>query len=153
MNAEELRRAIEGPGAHAGLGSSPGWWTACCATLPGSPGALPLLSHGLLETWKRRSADADRHGYRSRAACAGAIARTAEGVYDALRRTAALARAIFLRLTELGEGTEDTRRRVPSRSWSGAGSGRRVERGAANARRRPAGDHQRATRSRWPTRR
>jgi WD40 repeat protein len=52
-------------------------------------------------------------GYLQSGGVQGAIARTAETVYDALApEQQALARNIFLRLTELGEGTEDTRRRV-----------------------------------------
>jgi hypothetical protein len=44
----------------------------------------------------------------------GAIAKTAEGVFGRLTpEQQALARRIFLRLTELGEGTQDTRRRAP----------------------------------------
>src|SRR5439155_1435414 len=81
----------------------------------GEPGALPLLSHSLLETWKRRS---DRMltllGYLQAGGVQGAIAQTAETVYreGLTPDQQALARNIFLRLTELGEGTEDTRRRV-----------------------------------------
>ena len=53
-------------------------------------------------------------GYLQAGGVQGAIAKTAETVYrDALSPDQqALARNIFLRLTELGEGTEDTRRRV-----------------------------------------
>ncbi len=43
----------------------------------------------------------------------GAIAHTADSVYDSLDDAQQrVARSIFVRLTELGEGTEDTRRRV-----------------------------------------
>jgi hypothetical protein len=53
-------------------------------------------------------------GYLQAGGVQGAIAKTAETVYhEALSpEQQALARNIFLRLTELGEGTEDTRRRV-----------------------------------------
>ena len=44
----------------------------------------------------------------------GAIAQTAEEVYlGCSEHEQALMRRMFLRLTELGEATEDTRRRVP----------------------------------------
>src|SRR5439155_10575938 len=81
----------------------------------GQPGALPLLSHSLLETWKRRSGRMlTVIGYMQSGGVQGAIAQTAETVYhDALSaEQQTLARNIFLRLTELGEGIEDTRRRV-----------------------------------------
>ncbi len=78
------------------------------------PGALPLLSHALLETWKRRRGRTlTLQGYAEAGGVKQAIARTAEGVYGGLNeRERALARALFLRLTELGEGAPDTRRRA-----------------------------------------
>jgi WD40 repeat protein/class 3 adenylate cyclase len=115
MTEEELRRAIERPAEQAGLVLEPGLAEGILRDVVGEPGALPLLSHSLLETWRRRS---DRMltllGYLQSGGVRGAIAKTAETVYrEALTlEQKALARNIFLRLTELGEGTEDTRRRV-----------------------------------------
>src|SRR5919202_1677079 len=129
MTEEELRRAIERPGEQAGLVLEPGVVEAILRDVAGQPGALPLLSHSLLETWKRRSGRMlTVIGYLQSGGVQGAIAKTAESVYGALspeRRT--LARNIFLRLTELGEGTEDTRRRasigelIPRRGQEGEG--------------------------------
>jgi WD40 repeat protein len=53
-------------------------------------------------------------GYRDAGGVRGAIARTAETVWNEglTEHDRVIARRIFLRLTELGEGTEDTRRRV-----------------------------------------
>jgi len=53
-------------------------------------------------------------GYTASGGVAGAIAQTADAVFGALEaEEQALARSIFLRLTELGEeGSQDTRRRV-----------------------------------------
>jgi len=52
-------------------------------------------------------------GYADSGGVHGAIAYTAETVYQQLSAEQQdLARHIFLELTELGEGTEDTRRRV-----------------------------------------
>jgi WD40 repeat protein len=78
------------------------------------PGALPLLSHALLETWKRRAGHTlTLKGYADAGGVRGAIAHTAESVYQNLSsEEQTIARNIFLRLTELGEGTEDTRRRA-----------------------------------------
>ena len=115
MTEEELRRAIERPAEEAGLALEPGLAEGILRDIVGEPGALPLLSHCLLETWRRRS---DRMltllGYLQSGGVRGAIAKTAETVYhDGLTpEQQALARNIFLRLTELGDGTEDTRRRV-----------------------------------------
>ena len=115
MAEEELRRAIERPGEHAGLLLEPGVVEAILRDVAGQPGALPLLSHSLLETWKRRSGRMlTVIGYLQAGGVQGSIAKTAETVYrDVLSsEQQALARNIFLRLTELGEATEDTRRRV-----------------------------------------
>jgi WD40 repeat protein/class 3 adenylate cyclase len=115
MSDEELRRAIERPGEQVGLVLEPGLVEAILRDVSGQPGALPLLSHSLLETWKRRSGlMLTAIGYLQSGGVRGAIAKTAETVYRDTLSTAqqALARNVFLRLTELGEGTEDTRRRV-----------------------------------------
>ena len=115
MTEEELRQAIERPAEQAGLVLEPGLVEAILRDIVGEPGALPLLSHSLLETWKRRSGRMlTLLGYCSRAASAGRSRRPRR---RCTRRRSApsrrtLARNIFLRLTELGEGTEDTRRRV-----------------------------------------
>lgn len=53
-------------------------------------------------------------GYADAGGVHGAIAHTAESIYQKLSADdQVIARDLFLRLTELGEGTEDTRRRVP----------------------------------------
>jgi WD40 repeat protein len=72
------------------------------------------LSHALLETWKRRAGHTlTLKGYADAGGVHGAIAHTAESVYQNLSpEEQAIARNIFVRLTELGEGTEDTRRRA-----------------------------------------
>ena len=114
MSEEELRRAIERPAEHSGLVLEPGVVEGILRDVVGQPGALPLLSHSLLETWKRRSGRMlTLIGYLQSGGVHGAIARTAETVYDALSaEQQVLARNVFLRLTELGDGTEDTRRRA-----------------------------------------
>jgi hypothetical protein len=78
------------------------------------PGALPLLSHALLETWRRRiGRTMTLAGYHESGEVRGAIAKTAETVFNQLKpEQQVIARNIFLRLTELGEGTQDTRRRA-----------------------------------------
>jgi WD40 repeat protein/class 3 adenylate cyclase len=115
MREEELRRAIERPAEQAGLILEPGFVEGVLRDVVGEPGALPLLSHCLLEIWKRRSGRMlTLIGYLQSGGVQGAVAKTAETVYrDALTpEQQRLARNIFLRLTELGESTEDTRRRV-----------------------------------------
>ncbi|MGH3830782.1 MAG: caspase, EACC1-associated type [Pseudonocardiaceae bacterium] len=78
-------------------------------------GALPLLAHALRATWDRRGDHTmTLAGYLATGGIQGAIATTADGVYrdldDADRDTV---RRLLLRLVQVGDGTEDTRRRVP----------------------------------------
>ncbi|MEU3253629.1 hypothetical protein [Streptomyces sp. NPDC006997] len=115
MTAEELRAAIVQPAARSRLTVESALLTTLTADAHGRPGALPLLSHALLETWKRRRGNAlTLTGYRAAGGIEGALAQTAENFYGALNEGRQwAARRLFLRLVALGEGTEDTKRRVP----------------------------------------
>jgi WD40 repeat protein/class 3 adenylate cyclase len=118
MSEAELRAAIEQPAAVVGLRLEPGLAEMILDDVAGEPGALPLLSHALLETFeRRRGRTLTLSGYAESGGVAGAIAQTADTVYGAFSpEEQAIARNIFLRLTELGEeGTQDTRRRVAPR--------------------------------------
>jgi len=121
MTFEELRRAIEEPARRGSWEFEPGLVDVMLQDLgthgahEPEPGALPLLSHALLATWERRRGRTFTiDGYRASGGVRGALAETAESVFtDLLDHTQQeLARDVFLRLTELGEGTEDTRRRA-----------------------------------------
>ncbi len=114
MTADELRQAITAPAQSAGWDFQPGLVDLFLQDVGTEPGALPLLSHVLLETWKRRQGRTlTLQGYADAGRVKKAITQTAEGVYDKLSPAEqTIARGIFLRLTELGEGTQDTRRRV-----------------------------------------
>jgi WD40 repeat protein/class 3 adenylate cyclase len=120
MTAEDLRQAIEAPAAGGGWEFSPGLVELLLHDVGAAegrqpePGALPLLSHALLETWQRRRGNLmNLRAYAESGGVRGAIARTAESVFQQLPAAQqAIARSIFLRLTELGEGTQDTRRRA-----------------------------------------
>lgn len=123
MSMDDLRRAIEEPAKRSHWEIEPGLVEvllhdvgADVGRVP-EPGALPLLSHALLETWQRRRGHTmTLGGYIASGGVRGAIAETAEAVfYDHLnQRQRNIARQIFLRLTELGgdTSTADTRRRV-----------------------------------------
>lgn len=114
MTAVELRTAIEQPAARAGLVFEEGLVDLLLRDVGDEPGNLPLLSHVLLETWQRREGDRlTLAGYTAAGGVHGAIAKTAESTYRRLLpEQQAIARNIFLRLTELGEGVQDTRRRA-----------------------------------------
>jgi formylglycine-generating enzyme required for sulfatase activity len=112
MSADELREAITAPAQAAGWDLQPGLVELILQDVGQEPGALPLLSHALLETWKRREGHTlTLAGYAAAGGVRKAIAQTADSVYDRLPPAEKLiARNIFLQLTELGEGAQDTRR-------------------------------------------
>ena len=115
MSTEELRRAIEQPARKGRWSFQPGLVDLLIRDVRDEPGALPLLSHALLETWKRRNGRMmTLKGYAESGSVRGAIARTAENVYSGLDLEGKkIARRVFIRLTELGVETQDTRRRAP----------------------------------------
>ncbi len=112
---DELRSAVVAPAEAGGFTLEPGLVELVLRDAAGQPGALPLFSHALMETWARRDGRTlTLAGYREAGGVSGAIARTAEEVYERCSDDERkLMRRVLLRLTELGEGTEDTRRRVP----------------------------------------
>lgn len=120
MNVGELRKAMEEPARCNGWQFEPGLVELLLHDIgaegdhPPEPGALPLLSHALLETWQRRNGRVlTLAGYAESGGIHEAITRTAEALYAQLSLDEqSIARNIFLRLTELGEGTQETRRRV-----------------------------------------
>jgi WD40 repeat protein/basic membrane lipoprotein Med (substrate-binding protein (PBP1-ABC) superfamily)/transcriptional regulator with XRE-family HTH domain len=117
MSADELRRAIEEPARRGRWEMETGLAALLLHDVGHEPGALPLLSHALLETWqRRRGRTMTLSGYTASGGVRGAIAETAEAVFaDQFNiEQKAIARRIFLRLTELGDDTAsgDTRRRA-----------------------------------------
>ncbi|WP_372472293.1 nSTAND1 domain-containing NTPase [Jidongwangia harbinensis] len=111
---DELREVITEPARHAGLSVERALVTKIVAEAEGQPGALPLVSHALLETWRqRRSEVLTVAGYEAAGGMSGAIAQTAESVYQGLdERDRETVQQVLTRLVTLGEGVPDTRRRV-----------------------------------------
>ena len=110
----DLQRAIEGPAEPCHLRLQPGLPQTILDDVTGQPGALPLLSHALFETWKHREvATLTVRGYRDAGGVRGAIAKTAETTFEDMSDAdQAIARWIFIRLTDIGDGDEPVRRRV-----------------------------------------
>ena len=114
MSATEQQRVIEEPVRYCGYNFEAGLADLILRDAGEEPGSLPLLSHALLETWNRRQGRMlTLAGYIEAGGVHGSIARTAELVYSHFTpEQQRIARNIFLHLTELGEGVQDTRRRA-----------------------------------------
>ena len=87
----------------------------------GEPGGLPLLSHALAETWRRRDGQTlTVAGYRDSGGIRGAVARSADRLYDGLSAgERASLRSVLLRLVSPTPDGDAVRYRVPSRALLG----------------------------------
>ncbi|MFJ3798980.1 hypothetical protein ACIPSJ_22160 [Streptomyces sp. NPDC090088] len=125
MTSAELTQAVTGPATAAGLTVERALATRIVDEVGGRPGALPLLSHALLETWRRRRGRSlTTTAYEEAGGVRGAIAATAEELYaDLSPAQARIARRVLLRLIALGDDGPDTRRPV-ARAELDPGGGR-----------------------------
>ena len=114
LAVDELERAIRAPAERVGVTVEPGLVTAIIADMVEQPGALPLFQYALTELFEQRSKDRlALEGYQAIGGVQGVLERRAEETFAGLSATGqAAARQMFLRLVTLGEGVEDTRRRV-----------------------------------------
>jgi WD40 repeat protein/serine/threonine protein kinase len=114
LNTEELERAISAPAKRANLVLEDGLVTTIVADVNQQPGALPLLQYALTELFERRNGIMlTLEAYNDIGGTMGALARRADELYEGLGDDGQKsAKQLFLRLVTLGEGTEDTRRRV-----------------------------------------
>jgi hypothetical protein len=93
MDRDELRRTVEGPAQHGGWTLEPGLADMILDDVGDEPGALPLLSHALLETWRRRGQmlpwpAVEWQGARH-------VAKTAETTFQNLMKSSRYRRRIF----------------------------------------------------------
>ena len=114
MTDDELERAVVEPADLAGLRLEPGLAELAVRDVAGEPGALPLLSHALRATWERRDGRTlTVEGYRESGGVGAAVAQTADDLLATMPPDRQqLIRNVFVRLTDLGEGSPGTRRRV-----------------------------------------
>jgi WD40 repeat protein/DNA-binding SARP family transcriptional activator len=115
LTPDELEQAIRRPAEQVGVTPEPGLVAEMIAEVAHQPGALPLLQYALTELFERR--DDGRmtvEAHRGLGGVAGALSTRADHILEARspegRR---VIKQVFLRLVTLGEGTQDTRRRVP----------------------------------------
>ncbi|MBY8881201.1 nSTAND1 domain-containing NTPase [Actinacidiphila acidipaludis] len=114
MTTDELRRAITQPAVDAESTVEGPLLARVVAEATGQAGILPLVSHAMRETWRRRRGNTlTVSGYEAAGGIAHALANTAETVYAGFSGPQQrLARGIFLRLVSLNEGTEASKRRL-----------------------------------------
>ncbi|MDA0159823.1 TIR domain-containing protein [Solirubrobacter ginsenosidimutans] len=121
MDRAAVRQAIEEPARRVGLEFEEGLIDTILDDAGSGHGSLPLLEHALLELWERRRGRMlTLEGYRDAGGVEGALAQRADEVFAHLTSAEQeLARRALLRLTQPGEGTEDTRRRAPLSELAG----------------------------------
>jgi hypothetical protein len=114
MTEDELRWAIDRPTQLVGCELEPGLVDLLLQDVGRQPGALPLLQHALLELWnKREGRRLTVKAYQEIGQLEGALQRRADATLKAFSQDEQeLYRRTFLRLTQPGEGTEDTKRRA-----------------------------------------
>ena len=111
LTGDRLRATIEGPARVAGLRLEPGLVDLLLRDAADEPGALPLLSHALTETWhKREGSLLTVDGYRATGGISGAVAASADRLSASLSdegRTQL--RWLMLRMAGLAEQGEPVR--------------------------------------------
>ncbi len=115
MSLADLKHVIEQPALRAGLRLEDGLADAVLQDAGSEPAALPLVSHAMAETWRRRDGETlTLAGYREAGGVAGSISQTADSLYESVFDDAEkqACRRLMLRLVTPGEGTSDSRRRL-----------------------------------------
>jgi WD40 repeat protein len=114
MDGAGLRAAIERPARQTGLLVEPGLVDLLLREVQDEPGALPLLSHSLVETWNRREGRTlTVDGYLASGGVRGSIAQSAEAVYDEIPvEQRDQLRDLLMRLVAPGAEGEPTRIRI-----------------------------------------
>ena len=114
LSAEELERAVCEPARGVGVQFEDSLVSRIVGDVHYQPGALPLLQYALTELFERRDGlRLTQAVYTEIGGTGGALAKRADEIYlEGSEQGQELARQLFLRLVTLGEGAEDTRRRV-----------------------------------------
>lgn len=114
LTPDELTRAITQPIENLGLTMAPQLIAAIIQDVGSQPGMLPLLQYALTELFEKRQGQIiTLDDYRKTGGVTSALAHRADEILTSFAPAGQEAiRQLFLRLVTLGEGTEDTRRRV-----------------------------------------
>jgi DNA-binding SARP family transcriptional activator len=119
MTEADLRRAIVEPARRSGLLLEPGLVDLLVRDVFGEAGGLPLMSHALAETWAQRDGNVlTVDGYTRSGGIRGAVAQSAERLYDSLSgEDRAGLRGVLRRLVTPTAG-EPVATRVPTRVFA-----------------------------------
>lgn len=120
LTYDQIKASITKPAEKVGLICEPNLVYNILLDVAGAPGELPLLQYTLLELWYHRQIDqtggASRltlNAYTDLGGVRGTLQKRADEVFYSLTpEEQQVAKRIFIALTQLGEGTEDTRRRI-----------------------------------------
>jgi WD40 repeat protein/serine/threonine protein kinase/energy-coupling factor transporter ATP-binding protein EcfA2 len=114
MTLQELELAVVGPASLHQVYYEKSVVEAILHEMQGQLGALPLLQYGLTELYEHRQETLiNEEAYRAAGGILGTVAKRCEELYLNLDlQNQLLTQQIFLRLIQLGEGAEDTRRRA-----------------------------------------
>ncbi|MBF2027603.1 MAG: caspase family protein [Oscillatoriales cyanobacterium C42_A2020_001] len=120
LSYEQIKASIIKPAKRVGLVCEPNLVYNILLDIVGAPGELPLLQYTLLELWQRRQQDPNGSpprltldAYAELGGVRGTLQKRADEIFYSLSyEEQRVAKRIFIALTQLGEGTEDTRRRV-----------------------------------------
>lgn len=121
MSASELHEVITAPAERVGVRLEAPLVSGLVAEMTNQPGALPLLSFTLAELFERRRGSIITLDlYEEVGGLAGSLSRQADELTEQVAAgDDAVVRRLFTRLVTPGEGSEDTRRRVPTRELAG----------------------------------
>src|SRR5580693_2515991 len=130
MSEAEVRLAVTGPAAEAGLAVEPAVVEAVIAELRDGAGeglggrVLPLMSQAMAATWERREGnELTLRGYRRAGGVADAVNRGAQAAYDALTTSQKdAARLVFAQLTVITADGQVARRRCRRADLSSQGT-------------------------------
>ncbi|HYV01181.1 MAG TPA: hypothetical protein VEM93_02410, partial [Actinomycetota bacterium] len=114
LTPDELEQAIRKPAEQVGVSAEPGLVAEMIAEVAHQLGALPLLQYALTELFERRDDDRMTLGaHRELGGVAAALSARADRILETTDpRGRRAIKQVFLKLVTLGEGTQDTRRRV-----------------------------------------
>lgn len=120
LTYEQIKASIIKPADKAGIVCEPNLIYNILLDVVGAPGELPLLQYTLLELWQQRQPDPDGgrarltlDAYNELGGVRGTLQKRANDLFYSLTHDEQrVAKRVFIALTQIGDGTEDTRRRI-----------------------------------------